>query len=496
MRGKVRIPIDYFLDLCYSNIAIVNGGVTMLQRKIYKRINEFYKERPGKALMIVGARQVGKSYIVEEFCKAHYESFVKLDFIENPDYVSALDTAKSADEILLRLSALFGDKMIPGKTIIFFDEVQECRDLITQIKYLVQDGTYDYILSGSLQGTVFRDIVSAPVGYMDIIQMYPLDFEEFAIANGVGTKVIDALQGSFENKKTVDSYIHGRMMQLFELYLIVGGMPAAVSTYLETKNLRHVADEQNAILRLYRHDISKYDEQDRLYLNDIFDLIPSELNAKNKRFILKNLNEKARFDKYYDSFLWLKNAGVALPANVVDEPKVPLLLSKSQNLFKLFSNDVGLLAAQYGSEIQLKILQHEAAINFGSIYENVAAQELTAHGFVLYYYNSKKYGELDFLIERGGHVLPVEIKSGKDYYRHNAMDNVLNQSDFGIEEGYVFCGGNIEQADKITYFPIYMLMFLEKKELPDEILFETDFSDLGDMETIKENHNSNYADND
>ena len=468
----------------------------MLQRKIYKRINEFYKERPGKALMIVGARQVGKSYIVEEFCKAHYESFVKLDFIENPDYVSALDTAKSADEILLRLSALFGDKMIPGKTIIFFDEVQECRDLITQIKYLVQDGTYDYILSGSLQGTVFRDIVSAPVGYMDIIQMYPLDFEEFAIANGVGTKVIDALRGSFENKKTVDSYIHGRMMQLFELYLIVGGMPAAVSTYLETKNLRHVADEQNAILRLYRHDISKYDEQDRLYLNNIFDLIPSELNAKNKRFILKNLNEKARFDKYYDSFLWLKNAGVALPANVVDEPKVPLLLSKSQNLFKLFSNDVGLLAAQYGSEIQLKILQHEAAINFGSIYENVAAQELTAHGFVLYYYNSKKYGELDFLIERGGHVLPVEIKSGKDYYRHNAMDNVLNQSDFGIEEGYVFCGGNIEQADKITYFPIYMLMFLEKKELPDEILFETDFSDLGDMETIKENHNSNYADND
>ena len=463
----------------------------MLQRKIYKRINEFYKERPGKALMIVGARQVGKSYIVEEFCKAHYESFVKMDFIENPEFVSALDGAESADEILLRLSALFGDKMIPGKTIIFFDEVQECRDLITQIKYLVQDGTYDYVLSGSLLGTVFRDIVSAPVGYMDIIQMYPLDFEEFATANGVGANVINVLRGSFENKTPVDSYIHERMMQLFELYLIVGGMPAAVSTYLETKNLHRVADEQNAILRLYRHDISKYDEQDRLYLNDIFDLIPSELNAKNKRFILKNLNEKARFDKYYDSFLWLKNAGVALPTNVIDEPKVPLLLSKSRNLFKLFSNDVGLLAAQYGGEIQLKILRHKTTINFGSIYENVAAQELTAHGFVLYYYNSKKYGELDFVIERNGYVLPVEIKSGKDYYRHNAMDNVLSQSDFGIKEGYVFCGGNIEQAGKITYFPIYMLMFLEKKELPDEILFETDFSDLRDLESIKAKHNSN-----
>ena len=453
----------------------------MLQRKIYKRIEAFYKTRPGKALMIVGARQVGKSYIVEEFCKDHYESFIKMDFIQNPDYVSAFTGAKSAEEVLLRLSALFGEKMIPGKTMIFFDEVQECRDLITQIKYLVQDGAYDYILSGSLLGTVFRDIVSAPVGYMDIVRMYPLDFEEFAIANGVGANVIEALRGSFETKTPVDAYIHERMMQLFELYLIVGGMPAAVSAYLQTKNLRRVADEQNAIIRLYRHDISKYAEQDRLYLHEIFDLIPSELNAKNKRFILKNLNEKARFDKYYDSFLWLKNAGVALPANVVDEPKVPLLLSKAQNLFKLFSNDAGLLAAQYGGDIQLKILRHETAINFGSIYENVAAEELTAHGYPLYYYNSKKFGELDFVIEEDGKVIPIEIKSGKDYYRHNAMDNVLNQADFGIGEGYVFCGGNIEQAGNIVYFPIYMLMFLQKKELPEELLFETDFSDLGDL---------------
>ena len=450
----------------------------MLQRKIYKRIEAFYKDKPTKALMITGARQVGKSFIVEEFCKNHYESFIKLDFIENPEYISALTGAGSTQEILLRLSALFGDQMIPGKTMIFFDEVQECKELITHIKYLVQEGSYDYILSGSLLGTVFHDIASVPVGYMDIVQMYPLDFEEFAIANGVGTNVLDALRRSFETKTPVDSFIHERMMQLFELYLIVGGMPAAVTTYLETKNLRRVADEQNAILRLYRRDISKYDAQDRLYLNEIFDLIPSELNAKNKRFILKNLNEKARFDKYYDSFLWLKNAGVALPVNVVDEPKVPLLLSKSKNLFKLFSNDVGLLAAQYGGEIQIQILQHETTINFGSIYENVAAEELTAHGFTLYYYNSKKFGELDFVIEVGGKVLPIEIKSGKDYYRHNAMDNVLKQSDYGIEEGYVFCGGNIEQIDKITYFPIYMLMFLQKKELPESLIYKLDLSGL------------------
>lgn len=256
-----------------------------------------------KAMMIIGARQVGKSYIIEDYAKKHYESVIKVDLIENPDYVSMFSKAKSAEDVLLRLSAIFGDQMIPGKTMIFFDEVQECRELITQIKYLVQHGTYDYILSGSLLVTVFKDIISVPVGYMDIVEMYPLVFEEFAAANGVGSKVIDALRNSFEKKEPVDAFLHERMMALFELYLIVGGMPAAVSVYLETKNLRKVADEQSAIIRLYRRDISKYDENDRLYLNEIFDLIPSELNAKNKRFILKRLNEHARFDKYYDSFL-------------------------------------------------------------------------------------------------------------------------------------------------------------------------------------------------
>ena len=452
----------------------------MLRRKITDRIEEFYKNNPNKALMIIGARQVGKSYIIEQFAFANYKSVIKMDFIENPDYISLFENAQGADEILLRLSALFGDRMIPGETIIFFDEVQECKELITQIKYLVQEASYHYILSGSLLGTVFKDIISAPVGYMDITAMYPLDFEEFAWANGVGSKVIDALRKSFEQKTPVDKFIHERMTALFELYLIVGGMPEAVSIYLKTKNLRNVADAQSAIIRLYKRDISKYDEKDRLYLNEIFDLIPSELNAKNKRFILKSLNEKARFDKYYDSFLWLKNAGVALPANVVDEPKIPLLLSKSQNLFKLFSNDVGLLAAQYGNEIQLKILQHKTTMNFGSIYENVAAEELTAHGYTLYYYNSKKFGEIDFVIEEAGKVLPIEIKSGKDYYRHNALNKVLDLPDYGIEEGYVFCNGNIEAADKVTYFPIYMLMFLQKQELPAEILFNSDFSDLND----------------
>ncbi len=452
----------------------------MLKRKIYKKIEDFYAKRPGKALMITGARQVGKSYIIEEFCKAHYKSWIKLDFIGNADHVSLFTGASSAEEIILRLSTEFGDKLIPGETIIFFDEVQECEDLITQIKYLVQEGSYDYILSGSLLVTVFKDISSVPVGSMDMIQMYPLDFEEFALANGVGATVISSLRACFEGKKPVDQYIHKRMMQLFELYLIVGGMPKALSTYLETKNLRSVADEQNAIIALYKKDISKYDRDDKLYLNDIFDLIPGELNSKNKRFILKKMNEKARFNMYYDSFLWLKNAGVALQVNIAGEPTSPLLLSKSQNLFKLFSNDVGLLAAQYGGDIQLKILKHETSVNFGAVYENVASQELSAHGYTLYYYNSKRFGELDLLIEDDGEPIPIEIKSGKDYYRHNAMDNVIDHYGNVISKGYVFCNGNVEKAGKVTYYPVYMLMFLQKKELPEDIVFETDFSDLGD----------------
>lgn len=434
----------------------------MLQRKITDKIEDFYEDNPKKAMMITGARQVGKSYIIEKFAKSHYKSVIKIDFIENPHYISLLKD-QNADEILLRLSSIFGDRMIPGNTMIFFDEVQECKELITQIKYLIQKSNYSFILSGSLLDTVFKDIVSSPVGYMDIVRMYPLDFEEFALANGVSSRVIDVLRDSFEKRKPVDTFIHKRMMSLFELYLIVGGMPEAVSTYLNTKNLRKVADAQNAIVRLYRSDISKYDEKDRLYLNEIFDLIPSELNAKNKRFILKNLNENARFDRFYDSFLWLKNAGVALPVNVADEPRVPLILSKSQNLFKLFSNDVGLLAAQYGNDIQLKILNHETSLNFGSIYENVAAEELTAHGFMLYYYNSKKFGEIDFLLEVNGKVLPIEIKSGKDYYRHNAINNLLNLKEYTIDEGYVFCSGNVEVEEKLIYFPIYMLMFIQKK---------------------------------
>lgn len=453
----------------------------MLKRKIYKQIVDFYNNNPGKALMITGARQVGKSYIIEEYAKKNFKSYIRIDFIKNPDYVEILKDAGSAENILLRLSSVFGDKLIPNNTMIFFDEVQECKELITQIKYLVQEGSYKYVLSGSLLGTIFQDIHSVPVGYMSIIRMYPLDFEEFAWANGIGEKVFEVLSDAYQNKMPIDEYIHKRLLSLFELYLVVGGMPSSITQYLKTKNLKIVAEEQLSIVDLYKQDIAKYDKEEKLYLREIFDLIPSELHSKNKRFILKNLNEYTKFSKYHNSFIWLSNAGVALPSYVASEPKSPLVMSRSTNLFKLYLNDVGLLTAMYGNDIQLKILNHETEINFGALYENVAAEELTAHGFRLFFFNSKKFGEVDFLVESEGKIIPLEIKSGKNYVRHNAINNLLKIKEFDIDKGYVFCNSNVKKEDKITYYPIYMLMFLKKNIVPKDMVFESDFRDINNI---------------
>lgn len=453
----------------------------MLKRKIYKQIVDFYNNNPGKALMITGARQVGKSYIIEEYAKKNFKSYIRIDFIKNPDYVEILKDAGSAENILLRLSSVFGDKLIPNNTMIFFDEVQECKELITQIKYLVQEGSYKYVLSGSLLGTIFQDIHSVPVGYMSIIRMYPLDFEEFAWANGIGEKVFEVLSDAYQNKMPIDEYIHKRLLSLFELYLVVGGMPSSITQYLKTKNLKIVAEEQLSIVDLYKQDIAKYDKEEKLYLREIFDLIPSELHSKNKRFILKNLNEYTKFSKYHNSFIWLSNAEVALPSYVASEPKSPLVMSRSTNLFKLYLNDVGLLTAMYGNDIQLKILNHETEINFGALYENVAAEELTAHGFRLFFFNNKKLGEVDFLVESEGKIIPLEIKSGKNYSRHNAINNLLKIKEFDIDKGYVFCNSNVKKEDKITYYPIYMLMFLKKNIIPKDMVFESDFRDINNI---------------
>ena len=429
----------------------------MIKRKIDRYLEEYYASTK-KALLITGARQTGKTYSIRHFGQSHFESTVEINFVEMSDAVPVISTAKNSRDLLLRISSLTTQPLIKGKTLIFFDEVQECPEIVTAIKFLVDEGNYRYIMSGSLLGVELKDLRSEPVGYMDVKEMFPLDMEEFFTAVGLSQMVMDELRDAWENKRPVDEFVHAKLMELFRLYLIVGGMPAAVQKYLDSNNLQEVLAEQQAILRLYKRDIAKYDKKNKLYIEEIFDQIPSELNAKNKRFILKNLNENAKFLHFENRI-------------------IPLKLSRSRNLFKLFQNDVGLLASQYADGIQLRLLTDAKSINFGSVYENAIAQELFAHGFELYYFNSKKQGELDFVIEKNGDVLPIEVKSGKDYHRHNALSNVISNQDYQIPEAIVFSNENLRQSDKVMYLPIYMAIFLEKQTSVD-ITYKVDLSGL------------------
>ncbi|MBO8444550.1 MAG: ATP-binding protein [Bacteroidetes bacterium] len=433
----------------------------MLKRKIDNYIRNYYKTTRN-ALLVTGARQTGKTFSIREFGKT-FKSFIEINFVDNPEAAEAFRDAKGSADILLRLSAITSVPLIKGETLIFFDEVQKCPEIVTAVKFLVDEGSYRYILSGSILGVSLKDLRSEPVGYMGVVDMYPLDFEEFISAVGISGNVIGALRNSWENRIPVDGFLHSKMMELFRLYLVTGGMPAAVSKYLESNNLQEVMAIQQDIIRLYKRDIAQYDPDNKLYIEDIFDLIPPELNAKNKRFILKRLNENAKFERFRNSFLWLKNAGVAIPVYNVEEPKMPLLLARSRNLFKLFQSDIGLLAAQYAEGIQLRIIKGDKDINFGSIYENAVAQELTAHSLTPYYYNNKKRGEIDFVIETGGKILPIEVKSGKDYETHHALSNIMDCGEYELDEAIVLNNENLYVKGKVTYAPIYMIMFLQKK---------------------------------
>ena len=455
----------------------------MISRKLDTFLDEFYKS-PDKALLLTGARQVGKTEAFRRFAARTYRHYIEINFITSPAAVGIFDGAQSADEILLRLSSFTHVPMVPGETFILFDEVQACKECVTQIKFLIEEGSYAYGLTGSLLGVELNDIRSEPVGYMDVIEVFPLDFEEFSLAVGVSDTVIDALRRSCESRIPVDEVVHRQMMSLFNLYLIIGGMPAAVWKYIQTRNMQQVLAEQRAILRTYKRDIARYDRDEKLYLDEIFDLIPSELNAKNKRFILKQLNENAKFNKYENSFLWLKKAGVAVPVYNTEEPRVPLLLNKQRNLLKLFQNDVGLLACQYADGIQLKMLRGEVNINYGAIYENVVAQELLAHGFDhLYYFNNKKQGEVDFVLEKGdGTVLPVEVKSGKDYAFHLALNNILKNEEYHIPEAIVLCNNNVRVDGNVIYLPVYMTMFLHRMTVVDVGEYIPDISALQNLQ--------------
>jgi len=449
-----------------------NKFISMISRKLDVFIAEFYKTSRN-ALFLTGARQVGKSFALRKFAKANYRVYLELNFYKDTTLRSLVETARDEEQMLQRIALHTHTSLEEGHTFIFFDEVQKCPKIITMIKFLVEDGRYRYGLSGSLLGIELHgrgQVESWPVGFMTEKQVFPLDFEEFVMALGVGRHIIDTLQTCWETQTQVDGFVHEEMMRLFHMYLIIGGMPAPVQTYLDTKDYVRVEAKQKGILALYKLDIKNYNPGRELQINEIFDLIPPELNAPNKRFILKDMHDTARFRQYANDFLWLKQAEMALPTFNAEIPVAPLKLSEKRNLFKLFQNDVGLLSCQYASGVQLKILHGETNINFGAIYENAVAQELYAHGWSLYYFNSKKQGELDFLLERDMEIIPVEVKSGKTYERHNALGNVMKNEEYNILRAIVLCNDNITCDGKILYAPIYMLMFMHQSIRPKQSL--------------------------
>lgn len=438
----------------------------MLRRKVEEYL-KLWKQ--GKyALFVDGARQVGKTYILRKFAEENFESVVYLNLVEQPQAVNVLNVSRGAADFMLRLSTLVDKPFVPDKTVIFIDEIQELKgfDLITMTKFLIDQGQYRFMFSGSMLGVELYDIGSWPMGYLAHTTMYPLDFEEFLWACGVNQIVIDKAREAFHTRCAVEDFIHDKLMDLFARYLLVGGMPDAVNAFVQSNDMNRVALAHETIEQYNQKDVAKYAVTDeKLRIKEIYELLPEELNKKNKRFQLKDIENRKRGDQTEYSFAWLAKAGVAIPVYNVTAVESPLRINSERQLLKLFHEDVGLLTyLLMDSSLKMKVLNRERDINFGSIYENVCAQLLTAHGFDrLYYYNSKRMGEVDFLVEKEGTILPIEVKSGKYYERHSALNNLMKMKQMEIDEALVFCNDNVQTKDKIVYLPIYMIEFLKKR---------------------------------
>lgn len=429
-------------------------------------IIEEWLKRSDKALLVTGARQIGKTWLIrEEIAKSGYCKF-EVNFIDQPDLVDYLNVKMSANEFLVKLKMIMPEDCKPQETVVFFDEIQKCPEIVTKIKFLVEEGSFKYVMSGSLLGVELKGITSVPVGYLTVLRMYPMDFEEFMIANNVSKTTLEMLKAKFETCQPVDEFIHQKLLSLFFIYLIVGGMPDAVKIYIATKDIREVDKVQRDIVALYKEDFSQYESEDKkLKLISIYDIIPAELNKQNKKFVFTMLNKELKFDRYENSFLWLKDAGVALPVYKVEAPVIPLKASKSSNVFRLFSNDTGLLTSAYPAETKLELINKNSEVNNGAHFENAVAQQLTANGLEPYFCKKKNIGELDVLVEMDGKVVPIEVKSGKAYKAHKSLDNFMKISDYHIEKAYVLSVANIEQEGSVVYLPIYMCYLLKERKI-------------------------------
>ena len=438
----------------------------MLFRKIEAQIEAHLESNSQKILLVNGARQVGKTFIIRHVGQKLFEHVIEINMIEDSLGARLFADVRSVEDFYLQVSMLAGDRMKEKEnTLIFIDEIQAYPQLLTLLKFLAQDNKFTYIASGSLLGVTLSETTSIPMGSIRQISMFPLDFEEFLYANGLNELAISSLRRKFEQREALDEAAHNKMMDYFRKYLLVGGLPEAVNTYLETKNIQRVREIQSEIHRYYAADASKYDSERKLKIRRVYDLIPSNMENKKKRVIAQSIEEKRgkTFADYQDEFEYLISAGIALSVQAVSNPVFPMIQSTGKNLLKLYLNDVGILSGiLYGNNIRA-ILDDDRSINLGSVYENVVASELAAHGHKLFYYDNRHKGEVDYLIDDYDSlsVIPIEVKSGKDYTVHSALNTFVKNEDYHIKKAFVLSNERtLTTKGKICYLPIYHVMFL------------------------------------
>ena len=439
----------------------------MLYRKIENPIRDFLQGPRDKVLVVQGARQIGKSYIIRHVGQELFQNYIELNLVEDKEGDRQFANVHTIDDFYLRLSLLAGDKMMGNRddTLVFLDEIQEYPQLLTLLKFLNADRRFTFVASGSLLGITLGSTTSIPVGSLRIMDMYPLDFVEFLRANSVGEYAVDVIRKKCMQGESLDEAMHNRLISLWKKYLLVGGLPDAVNKFIATQNIVEVRKIQQDIIRLYTADASKYDKEHKLVIKRVYELIHSNMENKRKRVVLRDIEEKkgVRYSTYMEEFEYLVSSGIALDVMAISNPKYPLSESVTKNLLKLYLNDPGLLSSiLYGRDAEA-VLDDRLSINLGALYETGVAVQLKASGHNLYYYDNKKKGEVDFLIndrERQT-ILPIEVKSGKDYKIHSAIDGFVDTEDYGIKQAVVLSNNRkVETVGKISYLPVYYTPFL------------------------------------
>lgn len=436
----------------------------MFYRKIEERINRYYADKNAKILVIDGARQIGKSFIIRETGKKFFKHFVEINLKDDSEGDKLFESVRTTEDFYLQVSALYGNNLGDASdTMIFLDEIQVYPHLLTMLKPLKAEARYRYICSGSLLGITLQHTF-IPMGSIDEVKMFPMDFEEFLLANNVGKDVISYLRKCFVDQTPPSEGIHKTILGLFKRYLLSGGLPDSVKAFVEAKNVYTMRENQALTYKYYSDDAAKYDKEHSLKIRRIYDYLPSYMENKVKRIQFKKIEDapKASMGRYQDEFDYLLSSGCVLGAKAISNPVFPLCESASKNLIKLYYNDVGLLTnLLYKNNIDA-VLNKDSGVNLGSVYETACAMELSAHGHDLYYFDSKKVGEVDFLINDYDNtsILPIEIKSGNDQNNFRAIPKLVKEP-YNLQKGYIFGNENvISSKSNLITFPIYMIMFL------------------------------------